>query len=146
MARVKPDLTLDAAWTSDFTVQTDGRYVNDFRYIGKGKAVGNVLYHEELDADFSKDFDPDVSDAVWKSGSHWRFWMFDLKANKAWPIEGIEEDIGSGAQFAVLDGRTFVFLPFEDWSKSAVYELDASGKAEKRFVVAGDVFKWVRVR
>ena len=146
VARVKSDLTLDEEFTTDFTDLTDGLYVNNFRYIGKGKAIGNVLDHNMLGADFSKDYDPDVEEAAWKSGKHWSFWMFDLKANKAWPVEGIENDVGSGAQFAVLDGRTFVFLPFDDWSKSAVYELDSEGKAEKRFEIEGDVFKWVRVR
>jgi len=125
---------------------TDGHYVNNFRYIGKGKAIGNVLIHEELDADFSKPFDPDVDAEVWKSGKHWRFWMFDVEKHAAWPVEGIEEEIGSGAQFAVLDGRTFVFLPFDEWSKSAVYEIDDEGKAKRRFEVTGDVFKWIRVR
>jgi hypothetical protein len=146
VARVKPDLTLDADFTTDFTDLTGGLYVNNFRYIGNGRAIGNVLDHKMLNADFSKKFDPDVDEAAWKSGKHWSFWIFDLNANKAWPVEGIENDVGSGAQFAVLDGRTFVFLPFDDWSKSAVYELDSDGKAEKRFEVEGDLFKWVRVR
>jgi hypothetical protein len=146
VARVKADLTLDEGFTTDFTDLTGGLYVNNFRYIGKGRAIGNVLDHNMLNADFEKEFDPDVDEAAWKSGKHWSFWIFDLKANKAWPVEGIENDVGSGAQFAVLDGRTFVFLPFDDWSKTAVYELDADGKAEKRFEVEGDVFKWVRVR
>lgn len=146
VARINADLTLDEAFTTDFTDLTDGLYVNNFRYIGKGKAIGNVLDHNMLNADFSKDFDPDVEEAAWKSGAHWSFWIFDLEANKAWPVEGIENDIGSGAQFAVLDGRTFVFLPYDDWSKTAVYELDSEGQAEKRFEVDGDVFKWVRVR
>lgn len=146
VARVNADLTLDEGFTTDFTDLTNGLYVNNFRYIGKGKAIGNVLDHTMLNADFSAAYDPDVNDAVWESGPHWSFWMFDLEANRAWPIEGIENDVGAGAQFAVLDGRTFVFLPFDDWSKSAVYELDADGTAEKRFEVEGDVFKWVRVR
>lgn len=146
VARVKPDLTLDQAWTTDLTSWTDGRYVNNFRYVGRGKAIGNVLYHELLDAEFSGPFDPEVEEAIWASGPHWRLWMFDLETEKAWPIEGIEVDVGSGAQFAVLDGRTFVFAPFEDWSRSKVYELSDDGTAIERFEVAGDVFKWIRVR
>jgi hypothetical protein len=146
VARVKPDLTLDEAWTTDLTSWTDGRYVNNFRYIGRGKAIGNVLHHEFLDSDFSGPFDPEVDEAIWASGPHWRLWMFDVEAEKAWPVAGIDVEIGSGAQFAVLDGRTFVFLPFEDWSKSKVYELSDDGVASERFEVAGDVFKWIRVR
>ena len=146
VARVKADLTLDEDFTTDFTDLTDGLYVNNFRYIGKGKAIGNVLDHNMLDADFSKEYDPDVEEKAWTSGPHWSFWMFDVEKHKAWPVEGIDNDVSSGAQFAVLDGRTFVFITYDDWSKTAVYELDAEGIAEKRFEVEGDVFKWVRVR
>lgn len=146
VARVTRDLELDTAFTTDLTDQTDGLYVNNFRYIGKGKAIGNVLDHKQLKADFSKPYDPDVEEAAWKSGPHWSFWMFDIEADKAWPVEGIEEEVGSGAQFAVLDGRTFVFLPRDEWSRTVVYELDREGKASKRFEVSGDVFKWIRVR
>lgn len=146
VARVKPDLTLDAAWTTDLTSWTDGRYVNNFRYIGHGKAIGNVLHHELIDADFSGPFDPEVDQAIWAMGPHWRLWMFDVDTEKAWPIEGIDLEIGSGAQFSIIDGRTFVFLPFEDWSKSMVYELSDDGTATARFEVPGDVFKWIRVR
>lgn len=146
VARVRPDLTLDEDFTTDFTDLTDGRYVNNFRYIGNGKAIGNVLHHEELEADFGATYDPDVADVISSSGAHWRFWLFDLEAGEARPVDGIEVAVGSGAQFAVLDDRTFVFLPYDDWKRSAVYELDEDGEATKRFDVAGDVFKWVRVR
>lgn len=146
VARVRADLTLDEDFTTDLTDSTDGRYVNNFRYVGGGKAIGNVLHHEELEADFETTFDPDVSDQISTSGSHWRLWVFDVEAGEAQPIDGIDVDVSSGAQFAVLDGRTFVFLPYDEWKRSAVYELDDEGRATKRFDVAGDVFKWVRVR
>jgi hypothetical protein len=146
VARLKPDLTLDESWTTDFTSWTDGRYLSNFRYIGGGKAIANVLHHETLGADFSRPYDPDVGDQIAKSGPHWRLWMFDLKAERAWPVEGIDVAISSGAQFAVLDGRTFVFLPFEDWGKTMVYELDSQGVATRHFETVGDVFKWIRVR
>jgi hypothetical protein len=70
----------------------------------------------------------------------------DLKSWEAKPVEGIDVAISGGAQFAVLDGRTFVFLPYEDWSKSKIYELDEDGRAVERATTTGDVFKWVRVR
>lgn len=146
VARLTPDLQLDEDWTTDLTEYTDGRYVNNFRYIGNGKAIGNVLHHEELDADFDGPYQPDVGDSVWDSGPQWRFWLFDLEAKTAHPVDGIEVAIGSGAQFAVLDGRTFVFLPFDEWSRTMVYEIDDDGTAHERFETIGDVFKWVRVR
>jgi hypothetical protein len=145
-ARVTPDLRLDTAWTTDFTDLTGGRYVNNFRYIGGGKALANVLHHELIDADFSASYDADVATLIDGSGPHWRLWLFDLEGRSAAPVEGIDVAIASGAQFAVLDGRTFVFLPYDEWSKSMVYELDAEGRATPRFEVTGDVFKWIRVR
>lgn len=142
--RVGPDLTV--AETTDFTAWTDGRYVNNFRYVGDGRAIGNVLHHEELDVDFSGPFDATVEERAWSSGPHWRLWMFDLDAEEAHPVEGIDVDIGSGAQFAVLEGRTFVFLPYLDWSRTKVYEIDADGVATEHLDVVGDVFKWERLR
>ena len=60
--------------------------------------------------------------------------------------QGIDVEISSGAQFAVLDGRTFVFLPYDDWGRTKIYELDAAGRATELADTAGDVFKWIRVR
>jgi hypothetical protein len=145
VARLKPDLTLDAAWTTDLRDLTGGRYVNNFRYIGGGRAIGNVFHHELIEADWDAGYDPDVAEAINKSGGHWRFWLFDLESWEAKPVEGIDVAISGGAQFAVLDGRTFVFLPYDDWSKSKIYELDG-GRAIERATTTGDVFKWVRVR
>jgi len=146
MIRVKPDHTVDTAFTTDFTAATGGRYVNNFRYIGGGKAIGNVLHHEALDADFDGPFDQAVEDAAWSSGPHWKFWLFDVDAGTAHPVEGVDVAIGSGAQFAVLDGRTFVFLPYDDWARTKVYELDADGVATEHLDVTGDVFKWEKLR
>jgi hypothetical protein len=61
-------------------------------------------------------------------------------------VEGIDVAIGSGAQFAILEGRTFVFPPYEDWGRTKAYELDDEGKAKLHFDLVGDVFKWLRVR
>lgn len=146
VARLNPDHSVDSAWTTDFTDLTGGRYINNFRYIGGGKALANVLHHELVDGDFSAPYDADVATAIDASGPHWRLWLFDVRAGTAAPVEGIDVDISSGAQFAVLDGRTFVFLPFDEWARTMVYELDANAQATRRFEVTGDVFKWIRVR
>lgn len=146
VARIKPDLTVDTAWTTDFTAQTGGRYINNFRYVGKGKAIANVLHHELLGADFTGAYQPAIGDKIGETGPHWRFWIFDIDLGTAKPVEGINVAIGSGAQFAVLDGRTFVFLPFDNWARTKVYELDANGAATERFETTGDIFKWIRVR
>jgi hypothetical protein len=144
--RLTPDGALDAAWTTDFTSLTGGRYVSNFRYVGGGRAVANVLHAEEMGIDFTQPVDPTVVQNMYQSGPQWRFWSFDLNAGTAAPIEGVDVAIGSSAQFAVLDGRTFVFLPYEDYARSKIYEIDESGVATERLDVPGDVFKWVRVR
>jgi hypothetical protein len=146
VARLKPDLTLDEAWTTDLKDLTDGRYSNNFRYIGGGKAIANVLLHERIQADWTAGYDQDVADAIDASGDHWQFWLFDLEKWQASPIEGIDAAISSGAQFAVLDGRTFLFLPYDEWSHTKIYELGDDGKATVLAGTVGDVFKWVRVR
>jgi len=144
-ARLTPEGELDEEWTTDFTDWTGGRYVNNFRYIGGGRAIGNVLYHDEIDADWDAGYDPDIEELIWYGG-HWRFWLFDLDAGTAWPVEGIDVEVGESAQFAVLDGRTFVFLAYDDWARTKVYEIDENGTATERGDTVGDVFKWVRVR
>ena len=145
-ARLTPEGALDAAWTTDFTSLTGGRYVTNFRYVGGGRAVGNVLHPEEMAVDFSQPLDPEVVTNLWESGPQWHFWSFDLNAGVAQPVEGVDVEIGSSAQFAVLDDRTFVFLPYDQQSRSKIYEIDASGAASEHLDVPGDVFKWIRVR
>jgi hypothetical protein len=146
IVRVTPELTLDQAFTTDLRDWTDGRYASNFRYIGAGMAMANVLHHEELGADFSAAPDVAISDLIAGSGSYWRLWLFDVEQRSGRPVEGIDLALGAGAQFAVIDGRTFVFLPYDDYSHTKVYEIDAEGTATERLDVLGDVFKWVRVR
>lgn len=61
-------------------------------------------------------------------------------------FNGVEVDTASGAQFAVLDGRTFVFLPYEEWGRTKIYEIDEGGQATERGDTVGDVFKWLKIR
>lgn len=130
----------------DLREWTDGRAVNNFRYVGGGRAFANVLHHEELGAETPEELDSNGIDALGASGPHWKLWLFDLEQRAGEPVAGIDVALGSGAQFAVLDGRTFVFVPYDDWGRTKGYELDADGTATEHFDTVGDVFKWVRVR
>ena len=132
--------------TLDLREWTGGRVVNNFRYVGSGKAFANVLHHEVFGVDSPAELDAETLDALWMSGPFWKLWLFDMDAGTAAPVEGIDVDVGSGAQFAVLDGRTFVFVPYDDWARSKAYELHDDGTATEHFDTVGDVFKWVRVR
>lgn len=140
--RITPESTLDEAWAPDLTAWTGGRPVNVFRYMRAGKAVGTVLHTDELDLDFSAGYDEDEAAEL---DNHWRLWLFDLEAETAQPIEGIE-GIGSGFFWANFEDRTFLFVPDADWSQSSVFELDTDGTATKRFESAGFINDWIRVR
>jgi hypothetical protein len=144
VAKVGPDHSLVAA--IDPRTFTQGRVVSNFRYIGGGRAFGNVLHHEALGVASPADLDADALADLWMSGPHWRLWLFDLNQQTARPVEGIDVAMGDGAQFAVLEGRTFIFLPYDDWGRTRVYELASDGTATMRFDTVGDIFKWVRVR
>ena len=39
-----------------------------------------------------------------------------------------------------------MFLPYDDYARTQVLEIDAAGVATEHLDVEGDVYKWVRVR
>ena len=141
--RLTPDGALDASWAPDLTSWTEGRPVHVFRYMRAGKAVGTVLHVDEVDTDFGAGYDEDEALAL---DGHYRLWLFDLEAETAAPITGIDENPGSGFFWANFEGRTFLFVPNAEWSRSTVYELDASGHASRRFATAGFINDWIRIR
>ncbi len=151
IARLDADLTLDEDWTTDLMDVTDGRYHNNFRALGNGTAIANVFHDEIFLAEnpgmsFDDGYDQDVVDALYASGPWWKLWLIDIEARTGAPVEGIDVDPSSGAQFAVLDGRTFVFLPYNEWANTKIYEIGDDGVATERGDTVGDVFKWVRIR
>jgi hypothetical protein len=147
IARLTPELTLDEAWTTNLEDVTGGRPQNNFRAVGGGRAIANVLHTEELvGADFDGGYDLDVVDQLGTSGPWWKLWLINLDSMTGAPVEGISVDIGSGAQFAVLEGRTFVFLPYDDYGRTKIYEIGSDGLATERGDTVGDVFKWVKIR
>ena len=140
--RITPESTLDESWAPDLTTWTGGRPVNVFRYMRDGKAVATVLHTDEVDIDYAAGY---AEDEAAELDTHWRLWFFDLEAETARPIEGIE-DVGSGFFWANFEGRTFLFAPNLDWSRSSVFELDADGNATQRFESEGFINDWIRVR
>jgi YD repeat-containing protein len=142
--RIGADLQLDEAWTTDHTAWTEGRFAMNFRYVGNGKAVADVLHHEEIDLDFSAAYDPAVEDAVWEGG-HWRSWIFDLALGTGRPLAGLEPG-GTGLQMVQIEGRTFLFAVYDSGGRTIAYELDSDGNLVERFRTPGEVFKWIRVR
>jgi hypothetical protein len=141
VARVKPDLTVDAAFP-ELSAWTDGRPVMVFRYLAQGKALATVLHVEEVNADFDAGYDEDVATEL---DSHYRLWLFDLEAESAKPVDGIDS-VASGFNVTTLDGRIFVFVPNADWSETSVHELELDGVATERFAIEGLVNNWVKIR
>ncbi len=144
LAKVGPDQA--SVETFDLREWTGGRWVSNFRYVGNGKAFGNVLHHEELGVDSPSELSANQLENLWQSGPHWKLWLFDVAAQSGAPVRGIDVAIADGAQLASLDERTFVFVPYDDWGRTKAYELMSDGTAIERFDTVGDVFKWVRVR
>jgi hypothetical protein len=144
VARFTPEGVYDRSWTPDLSTWTGGRHPQVFRYLRDGKAVASVLHDEEVSADWSAGYTPEVGDEV-VGGNHFHLWMFDLRAETAQPIEGVES---SNAQYhgKTIDGRSFVFVPYDLWGRSKVYELGADGAAKQLFETTGWVYDWVRVR
>jgi hypothetical protein len=144
VVRLTPDLQLDSAWTRDFTDLTGGRYSLNFRYIANGKALLQVLHHEELPIDFQAPLDPTALEQIW-TGGYWRPWLVDVDANTAAPLEGLQPN-SSGFQLVSVDGRNFIMASYEADAQTIAYELLADGTLRERFRTVGEVFKWVRVR
>jgi hypothetical protein len=145
VARVDAAGDLDEAWTTDLRDLTGGRHVVNFRYLRGGKAVGNVVYDEELEADFTGPYDATVEDQLW-AGNHVRPWLFDLDAGTAVPITGLDVPGTPALQNAVIDGRMFLFAVFPDYDRTRIFEVTDDAVAHPMFDVAGDVFKWERLR
>jgi hypothetical protein len=144
LAKVSPAQT--AVETFDLREWTDGRWVSNFRYVGNGKAFANVLHHEALGVTSPGELTSEQLDTLRESGPHWKLWLFDVAQKTGAPVGGIDVAIADGAQMAVLDDRSFVFLPYDDWGRTKAYELMTDGTAVERFDTVGDVFKWARVR
>jgi len=144
IAKFGPDNQL--LTTLDPRTWTGGRFVNNFRYVGGGKAFGNVLHHEALGVTATGQLTDEQLTNVGNDGPHWKLWLFDLAKNTGVEVQGIDVPIAGGAQMATLSGRTFLFVPYQEYGRTKAFELTPDGKATLRFDTAGDVFKWVQVR
>jgi hypothetical protein len=144
VARVTPDHELDEDFTTDFTEWTDGRFAVNFRYVRDGWGLADVVYPETFEnADFDGPIDEVVLDEFWNP-EHWKIWRIDIERGRAEPFEGIDVE-GAGWSAVEVDGRSFLFVPYEDWGRTRVYELDESGEVSTHLDLLGDAF-WMRVR
>jgi hypothetical protein len=124
----------------DLTTMTGGRHTMGFRYLANGIGIAHVLHDEDMD--LTQPYGPAAEEA---SYAHYKLWIFDLNANTAKEVTGITTN-SPPSQHAVIDGRMFLFGVSDDYASTTVFELSAAGVATTKFTVAGDVFKWERLR
>lgn len=137
-------LNVDGSLDEDFGYNdlrgfTGGFYGVNFRYLGRGKAVANVLHHDRLtDVDFDGEIDPEVEIQIagqWtetgylpEDPSLWELHLIDLKAGTSQIIEGFaeEHDVSYYTIFFQADGHTFISVQHEveESTHNAMYELD----------------------
>jgi hypothetical protein len=101
-----------------------------------------VLHTEEVEVDFDGPYD---EDAAAELGEKYRVWLLDLDNETAHPLEGLDFT-NSGFHWASFDDRTFLLVPYADWSRTKIYELAHDGTVSEHADVVGRVSEWVRVR
>jgi hypothetical protein len=129
----------DPTYKLDFAAQvTGGREAGVLRYVGNGKALLDVFYHER--ATITPTTDPEEL----ANTPNWRLWGIDLATGAGGPIEGLDFKAG-GYTDVQVDGRSFLMVPNEDYSLTTAYEV-SNNKATPGFKVQGSSYQVVRVR
>jgi hypothetical protein len=128
----------DADWTLPYASLTDGREGAMFSYLGNGKGLLSVFHHERTTIDATTD------PSELAGTENWRLWGIDLEKRTGAPIEGLDWNTGAVSTFH-LDGRSFVFVPGNDWSVTRIYELK-DGRAVPSFEVRGWSYALLKVR
>jgi hypothetical protein len=163
VVRLNADGTLDEAFgENDLRAWTGGFYGVNFRALGGGMAVANVLHHDRLkDVDWDGEVDPEVAVEIggeWTDAGYtpedptlWELELIDMEAGTSTPITGWkpEHDPNSYTIFFPIDGHVFISFqidPFGD-PRNAMYELDVK-TAKVKFVgdVVGELNNLERVR
>jgi hypothetical protein len=150
--KVKPDGTIDTSFApNDMTAWTGGFYGVNFRYLGEGKAIANVLHHDRLGGTFTGDVEKAVVDKISDDPTVWELHLIDLAKGTSQVIsDGFkpEHDLGWYTIYAQVDGRTFIIVQLDtEDTRSAVYELDVAN-AKVTFVAnaEGDIWGVQRLR
>lgn len=145
VVRLSPDGQLDEQFSPDLSAWAGGRVPMVMRYLEDGRAVASYLHADELNVDWSGDYDDAVIEEV-TLGSHFRLWLVDFEAQSASELPGV---IGMDGQFhgRTHEGRHFVFLPYDGYARTKVYEIrPEDGTAVEHLDTAGWVYDLVRVR
>lgn len=137
--RIAPDAeTFDSTWTLDFPQITGGREAAMYSYLGHGKGTLNVFYNERAT------YDTNTDPAELASTSNWRLWSVDNATGTGAPIDGSDFMAGGASTFH-LDGRSFVFTPTGDTTKTQIAEI-VDGRSVPSFEVDGWSYQFFQVR
>jgi hypothetical protein len=108
------------------------------RYLGDGKVLLDVFYDERVTID-------DETDAQELANTpNWRLWSFDLETKQGGPIENLDFKAG-GYTDVVVDDRTFLMVPNDDYSETTAMEI-VDGEAVERFKIQGSSYNMVKLR
>lgn len=141
IVRLKPDGTLDEEWGNKNLAELTGGFDGvNFRYLGAGKAVANVLHHDRIEnVDWDGDIDPAIVAQIegeWVGDDYtpenltiWELELIDLEAGTSTPITGWDEDhdVGFYLTGATVDGRVFLNFQLDTYGlkpTDVMYELD----------------------
>jgi hypothetical protein len=142
--RVTRDGRLDSTFAPQVSAWAGGRPPMVMRYLADGKAIASFLHPEEVQARWSGPYDPEVAEKI-ALGTHFHMWLLDFRVQTARPIDGM---IPMDGQFhgKTLDGRHFVYLPYQGYARTKIYEVMPAGTAVERLDTAGWVYDLVKVR
>lgn len=136
----KGEDTFDQSWILNFGEElTGGREAALMSYLGNGKALVDVFYHEEANV---------PATATGREAAlmpFWRLWEFDLNAKTGGPVEAFGFK-GGGYAYGTVDDRTLLFLPKDGtYSETTVYDM-STGTPSELFKIDGYSYNVVRVR
>jgi hypothetical protein len=124
----------DADWKLEFDAVAQGHEGSQLSATTKGQALFSVFRQDHFT--FTKDTDAYMVTA----SENWETWTVDLKnPSSAKPVAGVSHSLATQTN-VTLDGRTFVFLPGTDWSKTKVEEILPAAKSRDAFSFDGSTF------
>jgi hypothetical protein len=122
--------TFDPDWQLTYADDlTDAREGGILRYLGGGRALLDVLHHDEAE------LGEQASSKELSESSSWRLWSVGLEAGTGAPVEGLDFK-AAGYQDVAVGERTFLVVPNQGYSETTGYEV-VDGRAKRVFRVPG---------
>lgn len=87
------------------------------RYLGDGKALLSVLHDDNTTATTVEDV---------ALGANWRFWLYDLQAGTAVPVESVDWNAGAAYPFDIA-GKPYMLVPGGGYATTQLFRLGTDG-------------------